>query len=177
MDDPDTFRQAGSLLALLHDQESVVDEDEEARETARALARLDGAHRIARRRRGAAARRDRRVAVAAVGPRADPRRLAAAQLAGPRRRGQRHRPRAALPCGRRCRTGPASPPRTSAATRGSRRPSSRATAADPREPGAWQRTRVREAIGTATWAFEVGDEAFEAQGHRMIAEALDREHR
>jgi hypothetical protein len=31
---------------------------------------------------------------------------------------------------------------------------------------------VREGIGTAAWAHRVGDEAFEAQGHRMIAEAL-----
>jgi len=43
---------------------------------------------------------------------------------------------------------------------------------DPREPDAWNRTRIREAIGTACWAYRVGDEAFEAQGHRMIAEAL-----
>ncbi|WCO67506.1 hypothetical protein PO878_02075 [Iamia majanohamensis] len=43
---------------------------------------------------------------------------------------------------------------------------------DPREPGAWRRHRVREAIGTAVWAHQVGDAAFEAQGHRMIAEAL-----
>ena len=43
---------------------------------------------------------------------------------------------------------------------------------DPREPEAWQRNRVREAIGTAAWAHRVGDEPFEAQGHRMIAEAL-----
>lgn len=41
---------------------------------------------------------------------------------------------------------------------------------DPREPEAWQRTRLREAVSTAVWAHEVGDEAFEAQGHRMIAE-------
>ncbi|MEV2237478.1 phosphotransferase [Micromonospora sp. NPDC049891] len=45
---------------------------------------------------------------------------------------------------------------------------------DPREPDAWHRTRVREAIGTAVWAYRVGDQAFEAQGHRMIAEALAR---
>ena len=44
---------------------------------------------------------------------------------------------------------------------------------DPREPDAWRRNRVREAIGTAVWAFQVGDESFEQQGHRMIAEALD----
>lgn len=42
---------------------------------------------------------------------------------------------------------------------------------DPREPGAWRRNQVREAIGTAVWAYRVGDEQFEAQGHRMI-EAL-----
>lgn len=43
---------------------------------------------------------------------------------------------------------------------------------DPREPDAWWRHRVQEAIGTAVWAYQVGDEAFERQGHRMIAEAL-----
>lgn len=43
---------------------------------------------------------------------------------------------------------------------------------DPREPAAWHRQRVREAIGTAVWAYQVGDEPFEAQGHRMIADAL-----
>jgi tRNA A-37 threonylcarbamoyl transferase component Bud32 len=44
---------------------------------------------------------------------------------------------------------------------------------DPREPEAWHRFLVREAAGTAVWAHQVGDEAFEAQGHRMIAAALD----
>ena len=43
---------------------------------------------------------------------------------------------------------------------------------DPREPAAQHRSRVREAIGTAAWAHRVGDERFERQGHRMIAEAL-----
>lgn len=43
---------------------------------------------------------------------------------------------------------------------------------DPREDAAWQRNRIREAIGTAVWAYQVGDVAFEQQGHRMIAEAL-----
>jgi hypothetical protein len=31
---------------------------------------------------------------------------------------------------------------------------------------------VHEAIGTAVWAHQVGDERFESQGHRMIADAL-----
>lgn len=44
---------------------------------------------------------------------------------------------------------------------------------DPREPAAWRRMRIRDAIGTAAWAYQVGDEAFEAQGHQMIADALD----
>ena len=43
---------------------------------------------------------------------------------------------------------------------------------DPREPAAWRRTTLREAIGTAAWAYQVGDRPFEEQGHRMIAAAL-----
>jgi len=43
---------------------------------------------------------------------------------------------------------------------------------DPREPAAWRRTRLREAVGTACWAYQVGDPDFEAQGHRMIADHL-----
>lgn len=43
---------------------------------------------------------------------------------------------------------------------------------DPRDPKAWHRNQVREAIGTASWAYQVGDLPFEQQGHRMIAEAL-----
>lgn len=45
---------------------------------------------------------------------------------------------------------------------------------DPREPEAWFRQRIRAAIGTATWAFQVGDYAYEAEGHRMIADLLTR---
>ncbi len=43
---------------------------------------------------------------------------------------------------------------------------------DPRSPDLWHRLQVREAISTAVWAHQVGDERFEQQGHRMIAEAL-----
>lgn len=43
---------------------------------------------------------------------------------------------------------------------------------DPRHPSHWLLLRVREAIGTAAWAHQVGDAEFEAQGHRMIAEML-----
>lgn len=43
---------------------------------------------------------------------------------------------------------------------------------DPREPQACRRHRVREAIGTAVWAYQVGDGRFERQGHQMIADVL-----
>ncbi|WP_020386069.1 phosphotransferase family protein [Kribbella catacumbae] len=43
---------------------------------------------------------------------------------------------------------------------------------DPRDPESWQRQYIREAIGTAAWAHQVGAEDFEQQGLRMIAEAL-----
>ncbi|GAB3599874.1 phosphotransferase [Microbacterium tumbae] len=43
---------------------------------------------------------------------------------------------------------------------------------DPRDPAQWRLEALKEAIGTACWAFQVGDEEFEAQGHRMLAEAL-----
>ncbi|WP_228479955.1 phosphotransferase family protein [Microbacterium abyssi] len=43
---------------------------------------------------------------------------------------------------------------------------------DPRDADHWRFARLQEAVGTACWAFQVGDEEFEAQGHRMLAEAL-----
>lgn len=43
---------------------------------------------------------------------------------------------------------------------------------DPRTPTQWRMLVVHEAIGTAVWAHQVGDEPFERQGQRMIVEAL-----
>lgn len=43
---------------------------------------------------------------------------------------------------------------------------------DPRDPDAWARTRVREAVATAAWAHQVGDEAFEREGLALVAEVL-----
>lgn len=45
---------------------------------------------------------------------------------------------------------------------------------DPREPDAWRLILLREAIGTAVWAFQVGEDSFEQQGHRLLGEALAR---
>lgn len=43
---------------------------------------------------------------------------------------------------------------------------------DPRDPLTWRMVRLREAVGTACYAYAVGDEVFEAQGRAMIDEAL-----
>jgi hypothetical protein len=43
---------------------------------------------------------------------------------------------------------------------------------DPREADAWFRQRARAAIGTACWAYQVGDRGYEEQGHRLIAGIL-----
>lgn len=39
---------------------------------------------------------------------------------------------------------------------------------DPREPEQWRRDLVGEAVGTAVWAYGVGDEEFERFGHRLL---------
>ncbi|GAA2135376.1 hypothetical protein GCM10009844_00590 [Nocardioides koreensis] len=40
---------------------------------------------------------------------------------------------------------------------------------DPREPEEWRRALVGEAVGTAVWAYGVGDEGFERFGHQLLA--------
>jgi len=44
---------------------------------------------------------------------------------------------------------------------------------DPRRDELWPRQLLAQAVTTAVWAFGVGDEAFEQQGHRMVAQCLD----
>ncbi|WP_127479977.1 phosphotransferase family protein [Nocardioides pantholopis] len=39
---------------------------------------------------------------------------------------------------------------------------------DPREPDEWRRALVAQAVGAAVWAYGVGDEGFEASGHRLL---------
>lgn len=43
---------------------------------------------------------------------------------------------------------------------------------DPRSPDQWRFVTLHEAIATAVWAHQVGDERFEMQGHQMIRDAL-----
>lgn len=42
---------------------------------------------------------------------------------------------------------------------------------DPREAEAWFRQRVRAAVAVAVWAFHVGDDSYEAEGHPHDREA------
>lgn len=44
---------------------------------------------------------------------------------------------------------------------------------DPRDSRTWPIISLREAIGTAVWAYQVGDTDFEAQGHQMLRDALE----
>ncbi|WP_341805218.1 aminoglycoside phosphotransferase family protein [Nocardioides ochotonae] len=169
--DPDTYEQAGWLLRLLHDQLGVVDDGFEARERDKALAWLARPHRIEP---DAAATLHEMVS----GWPTPPTRLVPTH-------GDWH-PRNWLIDGAivhaidlgRADLRPAMSDLTRLAAQQFRVvPGAEAAflagyGADPRDAGAWFRTRVREAIGTAVWAHQVGDEPFEAQGHRMIAELL-----
>lgn len=172
--DPDVHRQAGALLAVLHGQDSVVDDTYWAREQETTLAWLDRPHRIT----PATAARVRDVVEAWDLPPAvlvpthgdwQPRnwvldsgavvhaidfgradlRPAATDLA--RLTAQQFRTSADL---------------EHAFVSG--------YGSDPREPAAWRRHLLREAVSTAAWAHEVGDEQFERQGLRMVDEALAR---
>ncbi|MBM7781913.1 hypothetical protein JOD47_002081 [Arthrobacter tumbae] len=44
----------------------------------------------------------------------------------------------------------------------------------PRRGEIWAMELLREAVGTAVWAFQIGDTDFEAQGHPMLNEAITR---
>lgn len=166
---PDAHRQAGALLRLLHEQPGAVDAGYEARETARALVRLDQPHWIAAE---VVERLRTELAtwpVALVPTHGDwqPRNWLVAEEGVVR----------AIDLGRAALRPAVSDLVRLAAQEHRGAPDLEAAClagygTDPREPGSWHRHRVREAIGTAVWAHAVGDEAFERQGLRMIGDAL-----
>lgn len=172
-DDPDTYRQAGALLALLHGQAEQLDADYERREAQKALAWLDREHRIApeveRQLRDEVASWDTSVPTTLVPTHGDwqPRNwlLHDGQVS-------------AIDLGR-ADLRPALSDLARLDAQDFRRDPALEAAflegygGDPRTPEPWRRQQVREAIGTAVWACLVGDERFEAQGHRMIAEVLE----
>lgn len=169
--DPETYLQAGRLLATLHGQSAVEDEEFEAREKEKALRWLDLPHRISPE---TAARLRREVeswptpSVTVVPTHGDwqPRNWLVHEGVVSVIDFGRADLRPAMTdfarlAAQQFRLEPALEPAFCEGYGG-----------DPREPEAWRRNRVREAIATAVWAFQVGDEAFERQGHRMIADAL-----
>jgi hypothetical protein len=170
-DDPAIYRQAGVLLAEFHAQAEVPDPDFERRENQKSLAWLSGPHDIAA------------TVVAELRARIGAWPAPAAVLVPTHGDWQ---PRnwlihqgvvSVIDFGRAAMRPALTDFARLAAQEFRRDPRLEAAftdgyGGDPREPDGWYRTRVREAIGTACWARRVGDERFEAQGHRMIAEVL-----
>lgn len=169
--DPAIHRQAGVLLAAFHAQARRPADGLEERLTARAVAWLDGAHRV-----DAEAERAAREALARLEPGHPP--LVPTH-------GDWH-PRnwivdggilRVIDFGRFAFRPAATDFARLAAQEWREAPECEAAffegyGEDPRTPEHWALVRLREAIGTACWAYQVGDEPFEAQGHRMLAEVL-----
>lgn len=169
----DTYIQAGRLLRALHARSVREDPDHEARETARAIARLDREHRL----EPAAQRAARRVL-----EEARPRPILVVPTHGdwqPRNwlihRGEvrvidfgrfEFRPPATDLCRLAVQQWRDDPSLETAFLAG--------YGDDPRDPELWRVELLRQAISTAVWAYQVGDDAFEAQGQRMVREALER---
>jgi len=172
--DPDTYLQAGELLALLHAQGPVDDEDYWHREQASALAWLAKVHRIAPEVESAlrdAVESWSTPCVAVVPTHGDwqPRNwLIDGGVVDVIDFGRAALRPAFTDFTRLCAQQFLEDPTLEAAF-------VTGYGLDPRTGEQWQQQLVREAIGTAVWAHQVGDTSFEAQGHRMIARALGHE--
>jgi hypothetical protein len=170
-DAPATYRQAGKLLALFHAQAAIPDEGYEQRENEKSLAWLAAPHRIA----PSTAERLRAEITAWPTP---PATLVPTHGDWQPRNWLIHDDLVSVIDFGRAAMRPAWTDLARLAAQDFRRDPDLEAAflegygTDPREEGGWHRTLVREAIGTAAWACQVGDESFEAQGHRMIAEVL-----
>lgn len=170
-DRPDTYRQAGVLLARMHGQASVVDDEHEARENARTLRWLSTPHRID----GATVERVR--TLVGTWPTAPATLVPTHGDWQPRNWLVDQGEVRVIDLGRAA-WRPAMTDLARLAAQDFARDARLERAflegygADPREPAAWARVRLREAVGTAAWAHQVGDEAFEAHGLRMLDEVL-----
>ena len=169
--EPDTFRQAGELLNLLHTQALVIDDDYERVQNDKCLKLLDGPHRIP-----TTTVERLRTLITAWPPPAVP--VVPTHGDWQPRNWLVHEDVVSIIDFGRAAMRPAYTDFARLAAQEFRTNPSLETAFmtgygdDPRETSGWHRSRIREAIGTACWAHAVGIESFEAQGHRMIAEAL-----
>ncbi|WP_433288591.1 phosphotransferase family protein [Pseudonocardia sp. CA-142604] len=168
---PDIYRQAGELLARSHEQVAIEGEEFEAREKVKSLAWLDGPHRIA----ADVVERLRELVESWPTP---PATLVPTHGDWHPRNWLVHEGVVSVIDFGRADLRPALTDFARLAVQQFRADPALESAfldgygSDPREAAAWRRNRVREAIGTAVWAYQVGNEPFEQQGHRMIAEAL-----
>jgi len=168
---PDTYRQAGVLLAQLHGQLAIEDTEFEAASQQKALQWLDASNRIAP------------AIVAQL--RAEVRSWDTPSVISVPTHGD-WQPRNWLMCegvvsvidfGRAALRPAFTDIERLEAQQFRKRPELEAAflegyGCDPRDPELSRRNQLCASIGTAVWAYQVGDEAFEQQGHRMIAEAL-----
>lgn len=171
----DTYRQAGALLALMHEQGvHVMDPEHERRETARALAWLDRPHRIA------AATVARVRAVMGEWPCPPTVLVPTHGDWQPRNWLVDKGTVKAIDFGRAA----LRPAFTDwsrlvvqqfATDTDLERAFADGYGSDPREDDGWRRHLLREAVSTTVWAHQVGDAEFEAQGQRMLAAALTTE--
>lgn len=173
-DDPETYRQAGGMLAEFHGQAARMDDDYEGRMTQKALALLDTPHRIApetvdRLRERLLAAKPQPVTLVPTHGDWHPRNwLIDRGVVRAIDFGRFDWRPAFTDLARLAVRQFANDPALEAAFLDG-------YGHDPRTPELWRILLVREAIGTAIWAYQVGDEAFELEGHRMIASALSRE--
>lgn len=167
----DTYVQAGELLRACHAQSAIEDPDYEPRMNARALAWLDGPHRIAPEVADelvAMVRRWPTATVACVPTHGDWQCRNWLLDDGVLR---------VIDFGRAGLRPAAEDFERLAVQEFVRHPGAEEAflsgyGTDPREPDVWFRQRARSAIGTACWSYRVGDRDFEAQGHRMIVDVL-----
>ena len=167
----ETYRQAGRRLRVLHDVDHRVDPDWERAEVAKSLAWLDKPHRIPARTESALRKilgEYRCIPVKVVPTHGDwqPRNwlidddtvrvIDFGRFAW--------RPAATDFCRLAAQQWRADPALESAFFTG--------YGDNPREPDRWHMLALHQAIGTAVWAYQIGDGDFEQQGHRMIHDSL-----
>ena len=168
---PDTFRQAGELLAMLHAQPSVLDPAYESNENAKVLRNLDKPHRISPE---VASRLRERVGSWSEEPVA----LVPTHGDWQPRNWLVHEGRISVIDFGRASLRPALSDWLRLEAQDFRYDAAREAAfvdgygSDPRASSAWLRELTREAINTAVWAHTVGDRAYESQGHAMIERVL-----
>lgn len=170
--DPETFRQAGELLALLHGQPGRIDAEYEANENRKVLANLEKKHRIA-------PALQARVRALIQSWEAKPVTLVPTHGDWQPRNWLVHGGRVSVIDFGRAALRPAQSDWVRLAARDFLDDPLREAAfvegygSDPRDASAWFAERLREAVNTAVWAHLVGDQSFEAEGHAAIDRVLD----